>query len=133
MRPADTAGDSVATLLYSVSDRPYRALYDLASQWSAAQRNEVIDVALRSRTHRDELLRAFRGGPYVYDIVMDIGAYRDLHRHRRCQQFRQAYGTSLGFDTPAAITESGIGDEYETLLPRPIATRPPLPLLAPPP
>jgi thymidylate synthase ThyX len=118
MRPADTAADIVATLLYSVSDRPYRALYDLASQWSAAQRNEVIDVALRSRTHRDELLRAFRGGPYVYDIVMDIGAYRDLHRHRRCQQFRQAYGTSLGFDTPAAIAESGAREEYETLVRR---------------
>ncbi len=118
MRPADTAADIVATLLYSVSDWPYRVLYDLASQWSAAQRNEVIDVALRSRTHRDELLRAFRGGPYVYDIVMDIGAYRDLHRHRRCQQFRQAYGTSLGFDTPTAITESGIEGEYETRLRR---------------
>src|SRR5260370_20610606 len=118
MRPADTAGDIVATLLYSVSDQPYRVLYDLASQWSAAQRNEVIDVALRSRTHRDELLRAFRGRPYGYDIVMDIGAYRDLHRHRRCQQFRQAYGTSLGFDTPAAIAESGTREEYETLVRR---------------
>ena len=115
MRPADTSADIVATLLYSVTDRPYRALYDLTSQWSAAQRDEVIDVALRSRTHRDELLRAFRGGPYVYDIVMDIGAYRDLHRHRRCQQFRQSYGISLGFDTPAAIVESGTKDEYETL------------------
>jgi thymidylate synthase ThyX len=46
---------------------------------------------------------------------MDIGAYRDLHRHRRCQQFRQSYGQSLGFDTPAAIVESGIKDEYEAL------------------
>ena len=33
---------------------------------------------------------------------MDIGAYRDLHRHRRCQQFRQAYSGRLGFDTPDA-------------------------------
>jgi thymidylate synthase ThyX len=115
MRPANTSADIVATLLYSVTDRPYRALYDQASQWSTAQRDEVIDVALRSRTHRDELLRGFRGGPYVYDIVMDIGAYRDLHRHRRCQQFRQSYGQSLGFDTPAAIVESGIKDEYEAL------------------
>ena len=118
MRPADTAADVVATLLYAVTDWPYRALYDLASGWSAAQRDEVIDVALRSRTPRDELLRAFRGGPYVYDIVMDIGAYRDLHRHRRCQQFRQGYGTSLGFDTPAAITEAGIEVEYEALVRR---------------
>ena len=42
---------------------------------------------------RDELLRNFRSEPYVFDIVMDIGAYRDLHRHRRCQQFRQGYSS----------------------------------------
>ena len=35
---------------------------------------EVMDAALQSRTPRDEMLRSFRGGPYVYDIVMDIGA-----------------------------------------------------------
>jgi hypothetical protein len=116
LRPANTTADIAATLLYSVTDRPYRDLYEMASDWSAAQRNEVIDVALQSRTQRDELLRSFRGGPYVYDIVMDIGAYRDLHRHRRCQQFRQPYGTSLGFDTPAEITESGVSVEYKTLM-----------------
>src|ERR1051326_7340400 len=115
LRPADTAADIVATLLYPATDRSYRALYDMASEWSTAQRNEVIDVALQSRTRRDELLRSFRGGPYVYDIVMDIGAYRDLHRHRRCQQSRQAYGRSLGFDTPEAISEAGIADEYQAL------------------
>ena len=39
---------------------------------------------------------------------MDIGAYRDLHRHRRCQQFRQAYSGALGFDTPDAIRDAGV-------------------------
>ena len=29
-------------------------------------------------------------------MVIDIGAYRDLHRHRRCQKFRQAYSGELG-------------------------------------
>src|ERR1700676_4469971 len=74
LRPDNIAADVVASLLYPVTDRPYRALYEAACDWSHAQRNEVIDVALRSRTSRDELLRGFRGGPYVYDIVMDIGA-----------------------------------------------------------
>ena len=46
MKPADTVADIVATLLYPVTDWPYRELYELACSWSAAQRNEVIDVAL---------------------------------------------------------------------------------------
>ena len=117
MRPSDPASDIVATLLYTVTTRPYRALYEMASQWSAARRAEVLDVALASRTSRDELLRAFRGGPYVFDIVMDIGAYRDLHRHRRCQQFRQPYSRSLGFETPDAIG-LGLNDRYTALMQR---------------
>ena len=55
-----------------------------------------MDLALRTRTRRDDLLRGFRGGLYAFDIIMDIGAYRDLHRHRRCQQFRQPYGDRAG-------------------------------------
>jgi hypothetical protein len=99
-----------------VTDRPFRELYELACGWSAAQRAEVIDTALGSRTRRDEILAGFRGGLYAYDIVMDIGAYRDLHRHRRCQKFRQAYAGNLGFDTPALVTESGAGEVYESAM-----------------
>ena len=107
LRPTNIAADIVATLLYSVTSRPFRELYELACGWSERQRAEVIDVALGSRTRRDEILAGFRGGLYAYDIVMDIGAYRDLHRHRRCQKFRQAYSGNLGFDTPKLVTESG--------------------------
>jgi thymidylate synthase ThyX len=116
LKPADSMADIVATLLYPVTDRPYRWLYERACEWNFARKNEVIDAALRSRTRRDELLRNFRGAPYVYDIVMDIGAYRDLHRHRRCQQFRQAYSTKLGFETPEAITDAGLAANYNALI-----------------
>jgi thymidylate synthase ThyX len=116
LKPADTMADIVATLLYPVTDRPYRLLYEQACEWNFARKNEVIDAALRSRTRRDELLRNFRGAPYVYDIVMDIGAYRDLHRHRRCQQFRQAYSTKLGFETPDAISDAGLTVSYNALV-----------------
>jgi len=116
MKPTDVTGDIVATLLYPVTDRPYRELYQLAASWSAARRSEVIDAALESRTRRDDLLRNFRNAPYVFDIVMDIGAYRDLHRHRRCQQFRQAYSTNLGFETPDAIANSGSTELYASLI-----------------
>src|SRR5204862_102814 len=104
--------DIAATLLYPVTDRPFRELYEMTCGWSAAQRAEVIDVALGSRTRRDEILAGFRGGLYAYDFVMDIGAFRDLHRHRRCQKFRQAYSGNLGFDTPTLVTECGASDIY---------------------
>jgi hypothetical protein len=47
---------------------------------------------------------------------MDIGAYRDLHRHRRCHQFRQAYSGNLGYDTPQALIEAGMRESYDALM-----------------
>lgn len=116
VKPAHVAADIVATLLYTVTDRPYRELYSLATEWSESRRAEVIDVALQSRTSRDELLRQFRGGPYAFDMVMDIGAYRDMHRHRRCHQFRQQYSISLGYETPDAIQLAGLDATYRTAI-----------------
>ena len=132
LRPTDTHAEIVATLLYPVTDRPFRNLYEMTCGWSAARRNEVIDTALRSRTSRDELLRGFRGGLYAFDIVMDIGAYRDLHRHRRCQQFRQAYTGRLGYDTPDALVEAGLGEMYDSLMTETLAASSRLPAEATP-
>lgn len=111
-RPVQVAADIAATLLYPVTDRPYRELYEMACVWSTAQRAEVIDVALQSRARRDDMIRGFRGGLYAFDMVMDIGAYRDMHRHRRCQQFRQAYSSALGYDTPNSIEQAGLTARY---------------------
>ncbi|PWU08186.1 MAG: alternative thymidylate synthase-like protein [Terriglobia bacterium] len=116
LRPTHVPSDIVATLLYPVTDRPFRELYELACGWSQGRRGEVIDVALGSRTQRDALLDNFRGGLYAYDLAIDIGAYRDLHRHRRCQQFRQDYSGNLGFDTPRLVSEAGASDIYESAM-----------------
>jgi thymidylate synthase ThyX len=116
LKPPSPVPDIVATLLYPVTDRPYRELYGLAEGWSEAVRREVLDLAVRWRGRGDDLLRAFRGGPYVFDIIMDAGAWRDLHRHRRCHQFRQAYTTGLGYETPAAISEAGVAALYDSAM-----------------
>jgi thymidylate synthase-like protein len=112
LRPVDMAAEIVATLLYSVTDRPFRELYEFASGCGSGVREEVIDVATQSRPRREELLREFRGGLYVFDLAIDVGAYRDLHRHRRCQQYRQEYTGSLGYEEPQGAAEAGLLDTY---------------------
>ena len=123
-RPDDTHADIAATLLYPVTDRPFRELYEHGARLERRRsRNEVIDVALGSRTGAMSCCADSAAGLYAFDIVMDIGAYRDLHRHRRCQQFRQAYAGELGYDTPEAMAEAGLGrgvrrgDERDTSRP----------------
>lgn len=121
-KPTDTAAEIAATLLYPVTAWPFRALYEWAAAASPARRQEILDTALRSRSKHDELLRNFRGGLYCYDLVMDVGAYRDFHRHRRCQQFRQDYSGLLGYETPQVITDAGLTVEYQAAMDQALLT-----------
>lgn len=127
VRAADPVSEIVATLLYPVTTRPFRELYETARGWSAARRAEVIDVAAASRGSRDELLAGFRGGLYCYDMAIDAGAYRDLHRHRRCQKHRQPYRGDLGYDTPALIAACGAAEIYHGAMRRAFDTMRALP------
>ena len=112
LRPADGAADIVATLLYPVTSRPFRELYGIAEGWSQAVRREVLELALGSRGNRDDIPRAFRNAPYSFDMAIDIGAYRDLRRHRRCRQFRQDHSGRLGYDTPELVGQCGAAGIY---------------------
>ena len=116
MQPADHLADICATLLFPVTDRSYRDLYEMTSAWGSERRQELLAVALGGRNRRDELPRHFRSAPYVFEFVADIGAYRDLHRHRRCQQFRQHYTNKLGYETPEVLTKCGAEAMYSEAL-----------------
>jgi thymidylate synthase ThyX len=108
VRPTDMVTEIVATLLYPVTNYPFRSLYELVAGWSSEQRREVLDVACRTRGKRDELLSAFRGGAFAFDMRIDLGAYRDMHRHRRCHQYRQQYTGLHGFETPPLLEQESM-------------------------
>jgi thymidylate synthase ThyX len=108
-----------ATLLYSASHHPYRQIRDLVAGFPEARVSEIIDVGIRSRGRHDELLRAFHAGAALrFDILMDIGGFRDMHRHRRCTQIIQEFTSLHGYDTPesgdaAGLVEAGILADYQ--------------------
>ena len=116
LQPSDHLADICATLIYPVTDRPYRQLYELARTWSAERRQELLNIATGSQARKEEFPRHFRSAPYVFDMVMDMGAYRDLHRHRRCQQFRQQYTNRLGFETPELVAKCGLESVFANAL-----------------
>ena len=101
------------SLLYGYSHYPYRQLRDRISALSAAQRKELIDLDYSNRGRFDELSRPYSGGQrFRFDILMDIGGYRDMHRHRRCVQIDQAYTTVHGYDVPAELAAAGVEPRY---------------------
>jgi len=112
VQPNEPTAEIAATLLYPVTDRPFRELYEISLAWTAARRAEVMGVALGAKPRRDEMLREFRGGLFNYDMLIDIGAYRDMHRHRRCHQYRQEFVWSHGWETPDVVRAAGLEAVY---------------------
>ena len=107
------------TLLYEHSHYSYRQLRRAVESVPPERRAEMVDLGMRNRGKHDELLRAFSAGQrFRFDILMDIGGYRDMHRHRRCTQIGQSYVFAQGFDTPKEITEAGHGDRYAATMRR---------------
>ncbi len=102
-----------ATLLYRVTAYPYRQILSAVRSWTEKEHEELIEVGLRRRGPHDELLKEFHCGyTFIFDILMDLGGWRDLHRHRRCQQIRQDFTTIHGYETPTALTAAGVAEQY---------------------
>jgi thymidylate synthase ThyX len=103
-----------ATLLYGACHYPFRQVRERVAALPEAKRNELIDLGLRHRGRHDELLRGFAAGPPLrFDILMDIGGFRDMHRHRRCLQTLQGFTAVHGFDVPEGLREGGLLGVYE--------------------
>jgi thymidylate synthase ThyX len=107
------------TLLYGHCHYSYRQLRRAVEAAGDARRREIIDLGLRHRGPHDELLRPFSAGQqFRFDILMDIGGFRDMHRHRRCIQIMQDFTTVHGFDTPPEVEAAGIRSDYEAAMKR---------------
>ncbi len=90
-----------ASLLYPHCGYAYRQLRDHVADLPEARRTELIALGTRTRGRHDELLRAFSAGHgFRFDILMDIGGFRDMHRHRRCIQLVQPFTDAHGWEEP---------------------------------
>ena len=106
-----------ATLLYSAGHHSYRQTRERVQALTAGQRSQLIDLGMRHRGPHDELLRGFHAGQqFQFDILMDIGGFRDMHRHRRCTQIEQGFTARHGYDTPDDIVSAGLETRYQTAM-----------------
>ncbi|MHB1936309.1 MAG: FAD-dependent thymidylate synthase [Acidobacteriaceae bacterium] len=104
----------VTTLLYGACHYPYRQVREHVCALDATRRDELLSLGTRHRGRHDELLRAFSSGYQLrFDILMDIGGFRDMHRHRRCVQTIQSFTSVHGYEVPELIAESDLRRPYE--------------------
>lgn len=111
-----TKEGQLAAMLYPYSEHPFRQLIEFVCGLPEVEQQRVLETYLgRRRTRRDRPGRALEFGyPWLVDLMIDGGVYRDLQRHRMLTQERQLFTTRLGFcDFPAAIIEAGFADQIQ--------------------
>ena len=113
-----------STLIYSACHYSYRQVRDRVEGLSGKQREEIINLGLRHRGNHDELLRQFHSGhQFCFDILMDIGGFRDMHRHRRCTQIEQGFTALHGYDVPPDLLAADLGARYHQAMQRAVAVQ----------
>jgi thymidylate synthase ThyX len=86
---------------------------------SDSEKRELFHRYLSKRTARwQKVGRAFENAYLRFEIVMDIGSYRDVHRHRMMTQERQTFSTLHGYSVPLELQHAGLADQYKEALER---------------
>ncbi len=92
--------DLLATMLYRAAEGiDFGGLaYLIADKISMNQaEDELLGPTAGDRGVHEYMLREYRVGySFNFDFLVDLGVYRDLHRHRRCVQIAQELTARLG-------------------------------------
>ncbi len=110
---ADGESKVIAAILYPHSDLNYTQVQEKVLGLSPAEKLDIISAYVgdrQSRFHRPG--RALEETYYTFDILADLGAYRDLHRHRIMTQERQRYTVRHGYIVPSELAASGLATTY---------------------
>ncbi len=110
--------DLATSLLYPQTHYRYAQLRAVVASLAESRILELVALGMEGRGKHDELPRAFAAANGLrFDILMDIGGFRDMHRHRRCVQLLQPYTAAHGYETPdfpgqPRLTSSRVAEEY---------------------
>jgi thymidylate synthase ThyX len=87
--------------------------------FSPSEKSELLQRYLSNRSARwQKVGRAFENAYLRFEIAMDIGSYRDLHRHRMMTQERQMFSTFHGYSVPFELQQAGLAEPFEGALQR---------------
>lgn len=103
----------ITAILYPHSNLNLTQVQDIVKNLTNEDKTKIIQQYIgdrKVRFHRPG--RAFEEAYYTFDLLADIGAYRDLHRHRVLTQERQNYTTKHGYIIPEEIKKSGLTNIY---------------------
>lgn len=106
VRYDDDALDAVVTgILFGASELGKCEISTRVRELSAEDKAEIVRAYVGTRANRRHKPgRAFEHARYQFDLLINIGEYRDLQRHRLVTPHRQAFTTTHGYETSEQIS-----------------------------
>jgi thymidylate synthase ThyX len=103
----------LAGIIFQQSHGSWEEALNRARSLSEHEKRDLFHRYLRKRSARwQKVGRAFENAYLRFEIVMDIGSYRDLHRHRMMTQERQRFSTLHGYNIPVELEHAGLRSEF---------------------
>ena len=106
----------LAAALFRFGEMSYAEALSYVKALRKPVRETLAESLLGRLGKYDVPLRELEYSTYVFDLVMDQGAYAEFKRHRMMTQTPQRLTTRLGCATPRLITEAGFGSQYEAAM-----------------
>ncbi len=101
---ADAVDAVVGAILFGASDLDKGAVMEHVRELAENEKIEIVRAYVGTRgNRRHKPGRAFEHARYEFDLLINIGEFRDLQRHRLVTPDRQAYTTAHGFDMSEQI------------------------------
>jgi thymidylate synthase ThyX len=111
--PSDADNIVIASILYRFKKQPMAKVLEKVKQMSTAEKEKIFDSYLLKMGKFDYPMRELEHAQFLFDVIIDYGAFRDLQRHRICTQTNQVLTTNLGYDVPKDIQNAGVADKYK--------------------
>src|SRR3989344_1315731 len=109
--------DKVLTaLLYSHSYLSRKHVFEIVASSDKDRKIGILNDLMKKRGPKDSVPRAFEAIDYVFDILLDYGAYRDIQRHRMLTPLPQLLTVQQGYSTPKEIAFVGLKNEYTKVM-----------------
>ena len=103
----------ITSLLYPEIKEPWEKILEKVKKLSVSQKEKILEKVLKDRKYRwYKIPRAFENVYLRFEILINIGAWRDLQRHRMQTQIHQKFNIENGFDVPEEIEEIGLKEKF---------------------
>ncbi len=104
----------IAAIIFPETHASYEKINEQVKKMSATEKEKILESYFGERKGRwYKVGRALENSYLKFEIIMDIGSYRDLHRHRIMTQERQLFSCHHGYNIPKEIEEAGLVEDFK--------------------